>query len=105
MKINVKKTKVMCIARKKGRGMKILIEGQIIEQVSRFKYLGSVITEDGYCRNDINSRIDQGKCAFMEKRGIVTGNMNYKNAYMDSRNICSRMLHNLQRRQEESGVI
>ena len=76
MKINVKKTKVMCIARKKGRGMKILIEGQIIEQVSRFKYLGSVITEDGYCRNDINSRIAQGKCAFMEKRGIFTGNMN-----------------------------
>jgi uncharacterized membrane protein len=76
MKINIKKTKVMCISRKKVDGMKIMIDGQLVEQVSQFKYLGSVISEDGYCKADIKSRIAQGKCAFMEKKGILTGNMN-----------------------------
>jgi uncharacterized membrane protein len=75
MKINVKKTKVMCIARKKVDKMKIEIDGQLVEQVSQFKYLGSVISEDGYCKTDIKSRIAQGKCAFMEKKGLLTGNL------------------------------
>lgn len=75
MKINVKKTKVMCISRKKVVGLKILIDGQLVEQVSQFKYLGSLISEDGYCKADIKSRIAQGKCAFMERKGILTGSM------------------------------
>jgi len=33
MKINVKKTKVMCIARQGGRKVKILLDGQKVEQV------------------------------------------------------------------------
>ena len=55
MKINVKKTKVMCISRKKVEGMMIMIDGQLVEQVSQFKYLGSIISEDGYCKVDIKS--------------------------------------------------
>ena len=46
MKINVKKTKVMCISRKEGDKMKIYIDSQVVEQVKQFKYLGSIITED-----------------------------------------------------------
>jgi len=71
MKINVKKTKVMCISRKKVEGMVIMIDGQLVEQVSQFKYLGSTISEDGYCKADIKSRLAQGKCAFMEKKEIL----------------------------------
>src|SRR5688572_4809186 len=48
---------------------------QLVEQVSQFKYLGSVISEDGYCKADIKSRIALGKCAFMENKGILTGKM------------------------------
>jgi len=39
MKINVKKTKVMCISRKGRENMKIYINGQEVEQVQQFKYL------------------------------------------------------------------
>ena len=41
MKINIKQTKVMCIARKTGGKIRILIDGQKVEQVSQFRYLGS----------------------------------------------------------------
>jgi len=40
MKINVKKTKVMCISRKGNNKLKIYVDGQV-EQVSQFRYLVS----------------------------------------------------------------
>jgi hypothetical protein len=76
MKINVKKTKVMCIARKIGAKMHIMIDGQKVEQVSHFKYLGSLISEDGYCEKDIRTRIGMGKSAFLAKKRLLTSNIN-----------------------------
>jgi len=57
MKINVKKTKVMCIIHKGNCRTKIQIGGQLVEQMSEFKYFGSFISEDGYCEKEIHSRI------------------------------------------------
>jgi len=34
----------------------------------QFRYLGSLISEDGYCIKDIPSRIEMAKKVFMEKR-------------------------------------
>ena len=67
MKINVKKTKVMCISRTGNHKLKILVEGQRVEQVTQFKYLGSIISSDGYCEKHIRSRIVTGKQAFGNK--------------------------------------
>jgi len=75
MKINVKKTKVMCISRTGNHKLKILVEGQRVEQVTQFKYLGSIISSDGYCEKD-RSRIVMGKQAFGNKKRLLTGNMN-----------------------------
>jgi len=47
MKINVKKTKAICITRQGKSKVKIYIDGQLLEQVQQFRYLGSLITEDG----------------------------------------------------------
>ena len=41
MKINVKKTKVMKISKKGAGRVNILIDGQKVEQVDQFKYLGA----------------------------------------------------------------
>jgi len=49
MKINIKKTKAKCISRQGKTKAKIYIDGQLLEQVQQFRYLGSLITEDGYC--------------------------------------------------------
>ena len=46
MKINVKKTEVMCISRKGNNKLKIYVDRQQVEQLSQFRYLGS-LSEDG----------------------------------------------------------
>ena len=40
----MKKTKVMCISRKGNNKLKIYVDGQQVEQVSQFRYLGSLIS-------------------------------------------------------------
>ena len=45
MKINVKKTKMMCISQKDKSKAHLLIDDQQVEQVSQFKYLGSWISD------------------------------------------------------------
>jgi len=62
--INVKKTKVMCISRKGNNKMKIYVGGQ---QVSQFRYLGSLIPQAGYCTKEIQNRIEMVKKMSMEK--------------------------------------
>jgi len=47
-KINMKKTKVMCISRKGNNKLKIYVNGQQVEQLSHYRYLGSLISEDGF---------------------------------------------------------
>jgi len=57
MKINVKKTKVMCISRKRNNTLKIYVDRQQVEQVSQFRYLGCLISEDGYSTKEMLSRL------------------------------------------------
>ncbi len=47
MRINVKKTKAMCISRQGHHKVKVNIEGQQVEQVHQYRYLGSLISSDG----------------------------------------------------------
>ena len=47
-----------------------------MEQVSQFKYLGSLMSEDGYCTKEIRSRIEMGKKVFMKKKKLFSGKMN-----------------------------
>jgi len=58
----------MCISQKENNKLKIHVDGQQVEQVIQFRYLGSVLSEDGYCTKQICSRIE------MEK--LFTGTMN-----------------------------
>jgi len=46
MKINVKKTKVTCISRNGNIKLRNYVDGQQVEQVNQFRYLGSLISED-----------------------------------------------------------
>ena len=42
---------------KNGGVINIVIDGQKVEQVDKFKYLGAWITEDGRCETEIRARI------------------------------------------------
>ena len=73
--MNVKKTKVMCISREGGDIAKIYIKSQVVEQVKQFMFVGSFITKDGCCNQDIKSRIATEKDAFMTKKKILTSEL------------------------------
>jgi len=44
--------------------------------MSQFRYLGSLISDDGYCMKEIQNRIEMAKKVSMEKKKLFTGNMN-----------------------------
>ena len=46
MKINVKNTKTMIVSKSGGGVVNVLVDGQKVEE---FKYLGSIIEEEGRC--------------------------------------------------------
>ena len=48
------------------------IDGRRVEQVSNFKYLGLLISEDGRCLVDVRTRIACAKDAFNKRRNLLT---------------------------------
>src|SRR2546426_4626771 len=71
MKINVKKAKDMRVSRKEEGIVNIVIEGVRVEQVDRFKYLGSMITADGRCESEIRIRIGMAKMHLARERNFL----------------------------------
>ena len=45
-----------------------------LENVECFKYLGSMLTNDGRCTREIKSRIAMAKAAFSKKKTLFTAN-------------------------------
>src|SRR6476661_7996372 len=65
MKINIKKTKAMVISKNGRERVNITVEGQSVEQ---FRYLGSLISEDGRCLDNVKTRIGMVKVAFNKRK-------------------------------------
>jgi len=65
----------MCISKKEGRKLKILIEGHKLDQVEQFVYLGSLVTEDGRCTKEVRRRIALGKTAFSKRKELLRGSL------------------------------
>ena len=68
MKLNAKKTKVMHIG--KGDYHDVEIDGETLEKVLEFIYLGSCKTTDGDCKADIMRRIARAKAKMVELENI-----------------------------------
>ena len=71
MEMNVEKTKVMRISRQPFQ-VKIMIDQKQPENAESFKYLGSILTNDGSCTCKIKCRIAMAKAAFNKKRVLFT---------------------------------
>jgi hypothetical protein len=67
MEMNVEKTKVMRISRQPFP-VKIMIDEKQLENVESFKYLGSILINDGRSTCEIKCRIARAKAAFNKKR-------------------------------------
>jgi len=52
--------------------VKIMIDQKQLENVESFKYVGSILTNDGRCTCEIRSRIAMAKAAFNKKRALFT---------------------------------
>jgi hypothetical protein len=77
MEINVEETKVMRISRQT-IPVKIMIDQKQLENVQSFKYLGSILTNDGSYTCEIKSRIAMANAAFNKKRALFTSILDLK---------------------------
>src|SRR2546425_13315354 len=80
MEINVKKTKVMIMNKKeKQKGMQsgIMLNNVPLEQVTRFKYLGSWITENAKSDEDIRARVGMAKTGFWQNKELMRRNIRF----------------------------
>ena len=68
MKLNAKKTKVMYVG--KGQYKDIEIDGQVLERVFDFIYLGSTKTSNGDCKTDVARRIGMAKSKMLDLKNI-----------------------------------
>ena len=74
MEMNVEKSKVMKISRQPFP-VKIRIDQKQLENVESFKYLGTILTNDGRCTCEIKCRIAMAKAAFNKKRTLFTSTL------------------------------
>lgn len=74
MEINIEKSKVMRIS-KREKPLRITVDNQELENVEQFKYLGSLLTKDAHCTNEIRTRIAMAKAAFNKKRTLLTSKL------------------------------
>ena len=51
--------------------MNVNLGGRRLDQVRAFRYLGSLVTDDGKCDSEIRLRIAMGKAAFGQMRTIL----------------------------------
>ena len=72
--MKVEKTKVMRISRQPSP-VTIMIDQKQLENVECFKYLGSMLTNDGRCICEIKSRIAMAKAAFNKKKTLFTSKL------------------------------
>ena len=72
--VTVVKTKVMRISRQPSP-VTIRIDQKQLENVECFKYLGSMLTNDGRCTCEIKCRIAMAKAAFSKKKTLFTSKL------------------------------
>lgn len=75
MSLNAKKTKIMVIDKKEKVRCKIKVDGKELEQVKEYKYLGTWITDDGRCEEEVRRRIGKAKNDFWKFKEILRGNI------------------------------
>ena len=56
----------------------ILLGSVLLEQVKRFEYLGSWITEDAGCEVDIRTRVGMAKAAFWKNKELMRRTIRFK---------------------------
>lgn len=72
LKINTEKTKTMVVSKRPNLQCNVSIYNKQIENVIKFKYLGSWITKDLDPEVEIRSRIEHARSAFLKMKNLLT---------------------------------
>ena len=73
LRLNIKKTEVMVVSKQPNPPRcNITINNETLKQVEQFKYLGSILTQDSRCNQEIKTRIAIAKQAFSKMKNFLT---------------------------------
>ena len=78
LEINVKKTKVTAMNGSGRIKQQVKLNNVPLERVTRFKYLGSWITDDVRSDDDIKARVGLAKAAFWQNKELLRRNIRFK---------------------------
>ena len=71
LRLNVAKTKFMVIG-DDGNNTPLLVDGQNVDQIQQFNFLGSLITQEGGCQTEIRRRLAMARSAMTQLSKIWT---------------------------------
>ena len=84
LRVNVGKSKVMrCTRNEEGARLNVVLNGEVLEEVDTFKYLGSVIAANGGVEADVRHRVNEG-CKVL---GAVNGVMKNRRLGMNVKRV------------------
>ena len=73
LRVNVGKSKVMrCSRYGNGDRMYVILNGEPLEEVDCFKYLGSQVAVDGGCERDVVHRMNEGYRAWGALKSVLS---------------------------------
>ena len=75
MEINIGKSQVMRVSRS-NESLQVKVNNRELKEVDHFKFIGSVLTRDGYCTREIKMRISIAREAFNRKMSLLTSKLN-----------------------------
>ena len=72
LRVNVGKSKVMkCTRNGDGARLNVMLNGEVLEEVDQFKYLGSVIAANGGVEADVRHRVNEGCKVLGAMKGVM----------------------------------
>ena len=72
LRVNVNKSKVMrCTRHEGGVRMNVTLNGEMLEEVDEFKYLGAVVAANGGVEADVRNRVNEGCKALGAMKGVM----------------------------------
>ena len=72
LRVNVGKSKVMrCTRNEDGGRLNVTLNGEVLEEVDQFKYLGSIIAANGGVEEDVRHRVNEGCKVLGAMKGVM----------------------------------
>ena len=72
LRVNVGKSKVMrCTRNEDGGRLNVTLNGEVLEEVNQFKYLGSIIDANGGVEADVRHRVNEGCKVLGAMKGVM----------------------------------